>query len=79
MRKEKDNLCPECKTNDKVYSKLLLIEDILKPDTHRNNLRIDHLKKNFVGEAPLEQFIKGYFCQNCGLGFIPNSYLKDHP
>lgn len=74
--KEQNDLCPECRTKDKVYSKLILIEDILKPDTARDRLRIDHLQKEFLGKAPLEQFIEGFFCEKCGCGFIPNNYLK---
>ena len=78
MKNEKDNFCPSCQTNEAVIQKLLLIEDVLSSETHRNHLRVDQLKSEYIGKEPTEQFIKGFYCKNCDCGFIPNTYLKSN-
>ena len=76
QNKEQDNICPKCKSNNNVYSKVLLIEDILNSEMSRTSLRIDQLKEEHIKQTPLEQFIDGLFCERCDCGFIPNNYLK---
>ena len=76
QNKSQDTICPKCQTDINVYSKTLLIEDVLNAETPRSHLRVDQVKKEFIKQAPLEQFIDGLFCEKCDCGFIPNSYLK---
>ena len=76
--KKEDNICPDCQTNEAVIQKLILIEDAINFETPRNHLRLDQLKKEYIGKQPLEQFIKGFYCEGCACGFIPKSYLKNN-
>jgi hypothetical protein len=80
--------CPKCASGDHVGEKLLLIDKLnaaaLKehPD-YRNercgcegDLSVDALKSEFVQDDPLQQFVLGFYCEACGIGFVPDEMAK---
>ena len=43
---------------------------------HFASIRTDDVKPEFLGPKPLEQFIEGFYCSACDVGFIPDEYQK---
>ena len=39
-------------------------------------LAVDECSREFLREAPLQQFIDGLFCRRCGVGFVLEALLK---
>jgi hypothetical protein len=39
-------------------------------------LYADEIKEEYLQRAPLQQFVHGYYCDNCRKAFVPNEYLK---
>ena len=76
--------CPKCGATGKVVPKMLLIAegtpvygvDIGEGGKWPYQLAVDQCIPEAVREAPLGQFIDGYFCQDCGIGFVPTSLLS---
>lgn len=76
-----DLLCPKCASGKCVVPKLLLVGK-QSPDPERcgyqrlDQLAIDELVPECVKFKPLEQFVEGYFCTLCGVGFVPDDVVK---
>ncbi|MFT3733696.1 MAG: hypothetical protein QM776_01445 [Rhodocyclaceae bacterium] len=75
--------CPSCASTDFVRSKLLLIDEAWAyvpgadpRHAYFASLRVDDVKKEFLKESPLEQFIDGYYCDKCGRGFVTDAILN---
>jgi hypothetical protein len=43
----------------------------------KDRLAIDECKWEVLRDAPLQQFVDGYFCTTCDIGFLDNSILID--
>ena len=81
-----ERTCPRCKSEAQVTSKTLLIgrasPKVLFPDEERagyqrvDQIAIDECKTEELKAAPLEQFVDGYYCNRCGLGFVPNRLVR---
>ena len=39
-------------------------------------LRADDVEREYLHEAPLEQFIEAFYCDLCKKGFAPDAILK---
>lgn len=80
-----DSVCPKCKSDAHVTSKALLIghasPKVLFPDEEpsgykrRDQLAVDECNPEELKAAPLKQFFDGYYCNLCGLGFVPDRFL----
>jgi len=80
-----DNLkvCPKCLGSGHVKEKTLLIGAASPKKLfygeeragykRKDQLAIDECKTEELQKPPLEQFINGYYCEICGIGFVPNS------
>jgi hypothetical protein len=80
------NTCPRCHSDAQVKAKLVLIgrasPRLLFPDEERagyrrrDQLAIDECSTENLQKAPLQQFVPGFYCHVCGVGFVTNSILK---
>ena len=77
--------CPKCASRDHVREKLLLIDELnaehLKGHPGERwscsgELSVDGLKPEVVSESPLQQFVRGLFCERCEVGFVPEEMAK---
>lgn len=78
-------VCPSCKTADRVRAKLVLI-DPADParvgDARRvgcscvGELSVTDLKPEFATSGIAAQFIEGLYCDRCGVGYVPESMAK---
>jgi hypothetical protein len=41
------------------------------------DLRVDDLKREAIKSEPMSQFVDGYYCNDCGKGFVGDAVLKD--
>ena len=78
-----DEACPRCGLAIAVAPKLLLIDEawVAAPGkdprmAYAADLRVDDVLPSQVREAPLQQFVEGYYCRNCGKGFVSEQALK---
>lgn len=80
--------CPKCGSSAHVVSKLILIgklspKGIFSDSGERagyqrkDQLAIDECLPGIIRKEPLEQFIDGYFCDECGNGFVPDEFLRN--
>jgi hypothetical protein len=84
---ETRNLCLKCDTNIYVVNKMLLIgarspraifgDREMCGCKRKDQLAIDECKQELLKATPLQQFVAGYFCNDCGVGFVDNSILID--
>ena len=42
-----------------------------------DQLAVDEVKDEFVNKAPLQQFLQGFYCQKCGIGFVDDGVRKN--
>ena len=80
-----ESICPKCKSDAHVTSKALLIGQaspkVLFPDEERagyqrrDQLAVDECNPEELKAAPLKQFVEGYYCSQCGIGFVPDRLL----
>ena len=81
--------CPKCKSELNIKPKLLMLEkyspaEIFKSVGKYNrymhipqtDLVIGSCNPQVLSSPPLEQFVTGFYCDRCGIGYIPDSYLK---
>lgn len=75
--------CPCCSTATHVKVKTLLVDaawekrdSVDAREANFASIRADDIKPEFLGPEPLQQFIQGYYCEKCDLGFLPNCYEK---
>jgi hypothetical protein len=82
--------CPTCASPEHVREKLILIdkldsEHLMHHPNERSacgcqgDLSVDALKPEFVREPPLQQFVAGFYCERCSIGFIPEEIAKPEP
>jgi len=78
-------VCPKCLSDLHIRPKILLIGKAspaaLFPEERAgyrrsDQLAIDECKAESLQPSPFEQFIEGYYCENCGIGFVPDSMIK---
>jgi len=77
-------LCPKCHNSDDVREKLILLEAAWINYPGRDSrekcamgLRADQVLPEALGEPPMEQFVSGFFCNSCEIGFVSESILKE--
>lgn len=79
--------CPRCKSATDVVQKMLTIGTPLNNQqryARENNegykqtdtLTADQIKDECFIDLPTRQFVNGFYCNHCGIGFIPDAYLK---
>jgi predicted RNA-binding Zn-ribbon protein involved in translation (DUF1610 family) len=78
--------CPRCGTVRHVRPKSILIgaaspkkrfDGEEKAGYRRlDQLAVDECKPALLKAAPLEQLIDGFYCDNCGLGFVTSDLLQ---
>lgn len=75
--------CPCCGSSHSVKSKMLMIDAAWIKQTnsdpreaHFASVRVDDVNHEFLKPAPLQQFIEGFYCSKCDVGFIPDNYEK---
>lgn len=85
---EESPACPKCSSNKEVRPKDLLIGKVSPgPDSMEragfrrvDQLAVDECDAEFLRDPPLQQIISGFYCQNCGVGFVSDRMLvKGHP
>lgn len=73
------NTCPKCFSSIHVRAKKILIgkaspkllfEEERAGYQRKDQLAMDECKPETMGAHPLEQFLDGYFCTNCDIGFV---------
>jgi hypothetical protein len=79
--------CPQCDTNKYLIDKIILIgarspraifgDEEMCGYRRKDRLAIDECKQEMLRDAPLQQFVDGYFCTACDIGFLDNSILID--
>jgi hypothetical protein len=71
--------CPKCKSDRDIRPKLLMLVKYLPADGLGCNCQIGglgiHRCNPQVLLAPLEQFVMAFYCDGCGIGYVPDSYL----
>lgn len=78
-----DLRCPKCGATGSVAPKMLLIAerspqygvDIGEGGKWPYQLAVDECFLHAKREASLAQFIDGFYCQDCGIGFVPASLV----
>jgi hypothetical protein len=85
-RNSTDKICPRCKEASAVRQKLLLIDEAWSDQdgqdprlAYFSSLRADDVKTELGRSPPLEQFVDGYFCDRCGIGFVPDNLIVENP
>jgi hypothetical protein len=86
---QNQSACPKCHSDAHVVRKALLIgaqspKAIFKEEygeragyRRRDQIAVDELKPEVLQNAPLEQFVIGFYCESCGIGFIPDSFASE--
>lgn len=79
--------CPRCGSAQHVRSKDILIgaasprkrfQGEEKAGYQRTDqLAVDECKCDRLQPSPLQQFVRGFYCDHCGAGFVDNSILHD--
>ena len=75
-------VCPKCLSAAHVKEKALLIgaaspRKLFHGEERagyqrKDQLAVDECKVEELQDPPLEQFIKGYYCEICDIGFVPD-------
>ncbi len=84
QRNEPIEACPRCKSVDHAQPKLLLINrgdpeqlgDGRRSWTSDRAFAVTDLKPEYAEPGSTGQFIRGMFCERCGLGYVPESMAK---
>lgn len=79
-------ICPKCQIQDFVIHKLMLIGKASPEKIYNGNVKtgyrrldqlaIDEVKENHLNKPPLQQFLNGFYCQKCGVGFVNDNVRK---
>lgn len=76
-----DRFCPKCRSDVDVRPKILTIGLRTATEERGGYTRPDQLAANeclpvegFFG--PSEQFVRGLYCEKCGIGFVPNDLIR---
>ncbi|WP_343742960.1 hypothetical protein [Herbaspirillum huttiense] len=71
--------CPKCCSNTHVRKKTVLIgraspKALFLEERagykRKDQLAVDECNPEKISDAPLEQFVEGYYCSVCDLGFV---------
>jgi hypothetical protein len=83
MSIELHNLCPKCGMNIHVIDKMILIgarspnaifgDEEMCGYKRKDQLAIDECHPSRLKDVPLQQFVNGYFCNDCGVGFVDDA------
>jgi hypothetical protein len=76
--------CPLCKSAEGVRPKLVLIDEawtdppgVEARAKYAADLRVDDVEREFVKDDPLQQFVDGFFCEDCGKAFVSEDRLRE--
>jgi hypothetical protein len=79
--------CPKCLSVEYVKDKALLIgaasprkifgAEVPAGYKRKDQLAVDECKNELLQKKPLQQFISGYYCEACGIGFVSDEIKKD--
>jgi len=76
--------CPLCKSAGAVRPKLVLIDEAWTDPAggearvkYAADLRVDDVEGKFLKDEPLQQFVDGFFCEDCGKAFISEDRLRE--
>ena len=77
------NLCPRCAANTHVINKMILIsarspraifgDEEICGYKRQDQLAIDECNYSRLKDIPLQQFVDGYFCNACKVGFVDDA------
>jgi hypothetical protein len=79
--------CPKCGSSINVRKKTVLIgrasPNVLFSEERagyrrKDQIAVDECKPEKIGNAPLEQFVDGYYCFGCDLGFVSDKIRAKH-
>ncbi len=80
---QQKEVCPICKGNRLIRSKLSLIDSLWEPMPETDSrlkyftdLGLDDVIEAHQSGPPLEQFIAGYFCDHCMKGFVSKEIIN---
>ena len=85
MARGSTNTCPKCFSSIHVRAKKILIGKVSPKSffeeeragyKRKDQLAMDECKPEALGEPPLGQFLDGYFCANCEIGFVSDCVLN---
>ena len=78
--------CPKCESDLNIRPKLLLLAkdspvEVLTLEEkcgrrRRYKLAIHECDPDVLEAPPLEQFVAGLYCDRCGIGYVPDSYIR---
>jgi hypothetical protein len=75
--------CPLCGQTSSVRPKLVLVDEawISAPGKDERlkyfaDLRVDDVRLESLREPPMEQFLDGFYCEQCNKGFVSEDILK---
>lgn len=46
-------------------------------EAYFSSIRVDDINEEFLKPSPQQQFIDGYYCSKCEVGFIPDKFEKN--
>ena len=81
---ENAKICPKCLNAGHVREKKLLIGKVspkllfseeMAGYRRRDQLAVDECKPDASKATPLNQFVDGYYCEKCGIGFVPDDFV----
>ncbi len=84
MTEKPNNLepCPSCGASSLLRQKLILIDEAWVPATSKDprteyftDLRVDDVKAENLRDHPLQQFVDGFYCDQCKKEFIPDGII----
>jgi len=85
MSTESTTICPKCLSSIHVRAKKILIgkaspQSLFGEERagyqRKDQLAVDECKPEALGRPPLEQFLDGYYCTNCEIGFVSDCIVE---
>lgn len=84
---KQDDLCPKCGDATRVKAKKLLIArespalrfpnlDERAGYRRLDQLAVDECEPESLAEPPWRQFVDGFYCERCGVGFVAEAIRK---
>ncbi|MCE3227525.1 MAG: hypothetical protein K0S32_2076 [Bacteroidetes bacterium] len=89
MLSQQENLCPKCHSAGALRSKLIMLGTALTEEqqfkrvnfegyTQVDALTADEVRDEFLLPHLPKQYVNGFFCETCHVGFVPDFYLKEN-
>lgn len=66
--------CPRCAKSEHVRSKMLLVDSSGPCPCF---ISFEQVKPDFIQEGELKQFIPGFYCDQCAIGFLADEMTKE--